>query len=277
MTEGACPHGKPPFIQTEGNMSMKKSGRILNRFVLLFGIACIAYYLGLGIAVRFGQSLQFLWLIAGLLCIGRYLYWRHVDKTGRYPNRKILRPLRAIFLVALCVFLAVQAAILAVGCAPAEPNLDYIVVLGAKVNGREPSGGLRNRIQVGIEYLSANPDTIAILSGGQGEDEEISEAQCMYERMVAAGIDPARLILEDQSTDTSENLRFSRELIPEGARVGLVTNNFHICRALALARGLGWENVTGVPVATTLLSLPHYLMREFCGVAYELVRGNLVF
>lgn len=257
---------------------MKKSGRILNIIVLIAGIAMIAYYLALGFAVRFGQSLQFLWLVAGLLCVGRFFYWRHVDLSGRYPNRRIVRALRMLFCAALAVFLIIEAAILGAGMVPAEPGLDLIIVLGAKVNGREPSGALRNRIQVTIEYLEENPDTIAILSGGQGPDEEISEARCMYENIVAAGIDPSRLILEDQSTDTSENLRFSREKMPEDVRsVGLVTNNFHICRALALARALGWEGTKGIPVATSLFSLPHYLMREFCGVAYETVRGNLVF
>lgn len=256
---------------------MKKSGRILNWCILLFGLACIAYYLALGFAVRFGQSLQFLWLIAGLLCIGRFLYWQHVYKSGKYPPKAPVRVLRILFCLALAFFLAVEGIILSGGLVPARPCLDYIVVLGAKVNGREPSGSLRNRIAVAVEYLEANPDTIAILSGGQGPDEEISEAQCMYENMLAAGVDPARLILEDRSTDTSENLRFSRPHIPEGASIGLVTNNFHIFRALALARAQGWEDTSGIPVATTMFSLPHYLMREFCGIAYETVRGNLAF
>lgn len=256
---------------------MKKSGRILNIIILIAGIAMIAYYLALGIAVRFGQSLQFLWLAGGILCIARFFYWLHVDISGKYPPRKPVRILRILFCIALAFFLAVEGVILAAGMIAPEPGLDYIIVLGAKVNGRVPSGSLHNRIQVGIQYLNANPDTTAILSGGQGPDEEISEAQCMYNLMTAAGIDPDRLIMEDQSTDTSENLRFSREHIPEGASVGLVTNNFHIFRALALAKGLGWENTKGIPVATTWLSLPHYMMREFVGVVYETVRGNLVF
>ena len=84
--------------------------------------------------------------------------------------------------------------------------------------------------------------------------------------------------MEEQSTDTSENLVFSRRLIPDDAEnIGLVTNNFHIFRALATARGLGWDNVHGVPVATTLFSMPHYLMREFVGVIYDTLRGNLAF
>ncbi len=257
---------------------MKKCGRIVNRLILLLGIAMIAYYLALGVFVRFGQSLQFLWLLGGFLCIARYLYWRQVEKSGRYPrHRKLLRALRILFCLALAFFLTVEGVILCGGMMEPEQGLDYIVVLGARVNGTVPSGSLRNRIRVGVEYLRDNPGAIAVLSGGQGSGEEISEARCMYENMLAAGIDPARLILEEQSTDTAANLRNSRALIPRGASVGLVTNNFHIFRALALARNQGWEDVHGVPVATTMLSLPHYLMREFVGVVYETVRGNLTF
>ena len=268
-----------PLILMERTFNfMHRAGRIVNRLILLLGIAMIAYYLALGIAVRFGQSLQLLWLLGGILCIARYLYWRRVEKSGKYPrHRKLLRALRILLCAALIFFLAVEGVILCGGMMEAEQGLNYIVVLGARVNGTVPSGSLRNRIRVGAEYLRDNPQTIAVLSGAQGSGEEISEARCMYDNMVAAGIDPARLILEEQSTDTAENLRNSRALIPEGASVGLVTNNFHIFRALALARNQGWTDVRGVPVATTMLSLPHYLMREFVGVVYETLRGNLTF
>ena len=257
---------------------MNKFSRIINFFILLAGIAMIGYFLALGIFVRFGQSLSELWLIGGILCIGRFFVWNYIYRTEKYPPKKPVVILRSLFCMALAFFLIMEGIILAGGIMPPKQGLDYIVVLGAKVNGREPSGALRNRIQVAKEYLEDNPATIAVLSGGQGSDEDISEAQCMYERLTAGGIDPARLIMEDQSTDTSENLVFSRALIPEDAEnIGLVTNNFHIFRALATARGLGWENVHGVPVATTMFSMPHYLMREFIGVLYDTMRGNLAF
>ena len=254
---------------------MKNNGKTVNFIVLLIGLALIAYYFILGFAVRFGQSLQFLWLLGGLLCIARFLYWRHAARCGKYPPRAIVYTLRALFCLALVFFLAVEGLILAAGFCDAPQELDYIVVLGARVDGDVPSGALRNRIQVAGEYLAANPETRAVLSGGQGSDENISEAQCMYDYLVAAGVDPARLIPEDRSTDTSENLRFSRAFIPEGASVGLVTNNFHIFRALALARSLDWPDVQGIPVATSALSFPHYYMREFVGVLFDGLRGNL--
>ena len=253
---------------------MTTAGRIVNFIVLALGLAMIAYYLALGIAVRFGQSLQYLWLLGGIACVARFAFWAWADHAGKVPSSTLLTVLRVLFLAAVVIFLIAEALILAPGLRTAPEGLDYIVVLGARVNGTEPSGALRNRIQVAASYLWDNPDAIAVLSGGQGEGEDMTEAQCMYENMIARGIDPARLILEDRSTDTSENLRYSRALVPEDASVGLVTNNFHMCRSLGLARGMNWET-EAVPVATSLFSLPHYLMREFIGVIYEFVRGNI--
>ena len=255
---------------------MKKTGRIVNSCILILGLAMIAYYIALGVAVRFGQSLQFLWLAVGLGCVARYAFWEWAYRRNPRLPMKLVWMLRIAVLALVSIFLICEAVILHAGFAPAPQALDYVVVLGAKVNGREPSGALRNRIQRAKEYLEENPDTIAVLSGGKGSDEDISEAQCMYENLAAGGIDPKRLILEDQSTDTSENLIFSRRLIPEDANVGLITNNFHIFRSLGLARGLNWD-VEGIPVATSLISFPHYLMREFIGLAYEIVQGNFGF
>ena len=251
-----------------------KASPVINILFLIAGIAMIVYYILLGVFVRFGQSLQFLWLAVGLLCVARFFFWL---KPKKFP-KGLLIFIRSCVGALVALFIAVEGIIL-FGCmmTPVQ-DLDCIIVLGARVNGREPSGALRNRIEVAGEYLEANPDTIAILSGGQGSDEEISEAQCMYENLTAMGIDPERLIMEDNSTDTSENMRFSRELIPEGAQnIGIVTNNFHIFRSLAIARAEGLENISGVPVPTSLLSYPHYMMREFIGVAWDFVRGNLAF
>ena len=254
-------------------MSGKDFCPIVNNCVLAAGIACILYYIGCGLFVRFGQSLLWIWPVAGVILIARYFLAR-AGIIAMIP-RGLLITARTCIALAAAFFLLVQGVIVSAMVTSPPSGLDYIVVLGARVNGRTPSGALRNRIQAAADYLAANPATRAVLSGGQGAGEEISEAQCMYDRLVAAGVDPARLTLEDRSTDTSENLRFSRPHIPEGASVGLVTNNFHIFRALALARGLGWQGVQGVPVATTAISFPHYFMREFVGVVYDGLRGNL--
>ncbi|MFR6589470.1 MAG: YdcF family protein [Gallintestinimicrobium sp.] len=93
------------------------------------------------------------------------------------------------------------------------------------------------RAASGIYLSDGKSGDACVLSGGQGSNEPVSEAQGMYDDLVKKGIDPKRLILEDQSTNTVENLRFSRKLIPrEVQKVGIVTSNFHVYRAC------GWQN-----------------------------------
>ena len=256
---------------------MTRGETIINNLFLIAGALMIANYLVLGVCVRFGQSLMFLWPLAGALCVGRYFFWRHAAAVGRLPAGAWFTALRIAVLALLAFFLAVEGFIFAGGLTKAPAGLDYIVVLGARVNPDGPSGALRNRVEVAVQYLRDNPDCIAVLSGGQGADEPESEADCMYRLMTEAGIAPERLLLEDKSTNTAENLRFSAGLVPEGAHVGLVTNNFHIFRALSLARGVGWEQVSPVPVATSPVSWPHYMMREFFGLMYDGLQGRLKF
>ena len=94
-----------------------------------------------------------------------------------------------------------------------RPDLDYIIVLGAHVAGTRLSKALLERTRRALRYLEENPETRAVLSGGQGQGEQISEAEAMYRYLTEHGIDGSRLILEDRSTNTKENLDFSLEKI----------------------------------------------------------------
>lgn len=156
---------------------------------------------------------------------------------------------------------------------------DYILVLGAKVNGTRPSLTLRERIDAAYEYLAKHPDTIAVLSGGQGADEGISEAQCMFHELTAMGIDPDRLWMEDKSTSTQENLQFSLALIEAqtGSRpmnIGLVSSEFHLYRAGLFAADCGL-NAIGIPAHTSWLSLQlNYYLREVAAVWKFMIFGG---
>ena len=190
----------------------------------------------------------------------------------------VRRVFYGVLTLALAVLISIEMFVIQEGMRSwsALPT-DAVVVLGAGVNGTTPSMALRTRLDAALDYLEQHPDIPAVLTGGQGYGEDITEAQCMYENMVAAGIDPARLSLEEQSTDTAENLRFSRALIPEGASVGLVTNNFHIFRALATARHVSALNFSGIPAPSTGYGFTHYAMREFFAVGAGLIKGELSF
>lgn len=257
---------------------MTKSARIFNTACLIAGVLSLLFYLLQGLIVRFGQSLLYAWLLLGLFLVGRYFLWRRAwerGETAPFPRWMVIAG-RGLIGLALAVFLFGESFILAAAFRPAPEGLDAVIVLGAKVNEDGPSGSLRERIETAADYLRRNPDTLAVASGGQGEDEPISEAECIFEGLTAAGIDPGRIRLEDRSLSTLENLRNSFALLPEGTEsVGLVTNEFHIFRSLALGRELGGYTLSGVPARSSIPGFIHYAMREFFASAVLLLEGHI--
>ena len=148
-----------------------------------------------------------------------------------------------------------------------------LIVLGCKVYGERPSIMLEERLKAAMKYLSANPKSACIVSGGQGADETISEAQCMYLYLTGNGIAAERIYLEDKSTTTRENLSFSYEIIKEqglNEKIAIATNNFHEYRAGWIADGIGLE-YGAVPGDTALWLLPTYYGRELLAILYEWV------
>lgn len=124
----------------------------------------------------------------------------------------------------------------------AEGSYDYAIILGAKVNGETPSLSLRYRLESAAEYAKQYPNVKFVLSGGQGKDEGISEAEAMYRYLIEQGVAKERLLLEDQSTSTYENLEFSQRMIPTVAGVTIVSSDYHLARAKFLAKRLGWDS-----------------------------------
>ena len=146
-----------------------------------------------------------------------------------------------------------------------DPEADYLIVLGCQVRGTVPSRMLRQRIDAAADYLRTYPDAIAIVSGGMGPGEDITEAQCMYDCLIAAGIEPERILMEDRATSTSENLRFSLELM-ESDSVAIVSNEFHLYRAGQMARQLGLSPAL-IPASTEYpILLASYTLREILAV-----------
>ncbi len=143
------------------------------------------------------------------------------------------------------------------------------------MRGDVPSKALMRRIQKAEEYLKENPGTIAVLSGGKGSGENISEAQAMYDCLVEAGIEEERLIKEDKSTSTVENLEFSAALIGKGGRIGIISQNFHIYRALKLAEHQGYQDVYGIAASSEPIYQPHFMVREAFAIMKEKLTGNI--
>ena len=160
-----------------------------------------------------------------------------------------------------------------------DKSCQYMVVLGAKVRDDGPSISLWDRIYGARNYLMEHPDVIAVVSGGQGPDEPMTEAQCMYDALVAMGISPDRIWLEDKASSTWENLNFSLNLIEEetGTRpteIGVLSSEYHLFRASLFAKACD-VGFIGIPAKTSRTSqLINHCMREVAGVWHYILLGG---
>lgn len=156
---------------------------------------------------------------------------------------------------------------------PSQSQTEYIIVLGCKINGTEPGIYLRSRLNKAKEYLDKHPESKAILSGGQGVDEDISEAQCMHNYLIQAGIDEERLIVEAASTSTFENFRNSVEILKSKGisinEITVVTNDFHEYRASEFAKKCGLATYS-YPCQTPWIGYVPFAVREVFAVVYQI-------
>ena len=157
-----------------------------------------------------------------------------------------------------------------------DQDVDWVIVLGAQVFEDRPSLVLKYRLDKAAEYLKSHPDTKCIVSGGKGPNEPFSEAHGMSRYLIEAGISEDRILLEEESMNTSENLENCLKMLPENCgKVGIVTNNFHIFRALRIAKKKGYEDVCGIVAPSKPFYLQTNLLREFVGVTKDLLYGNM--
>lgn len=192
----------------------------------------------------------------------------------RTPTR-IARKAVNILCAALLIYGAAATTAIAIGAYLPPEEDATLVVLGAEVKkSGKPSLILRTRIRVAEDYLRAHPEAKAVLSGGKGDDEAMSEAECMYTVMVSDGIEPERLYKEDRSTNTRENFAFSEKIIRENGlspNFAVATDGFHQLRARIIAAQLGLSGSIGTVTAhTKIWFLPTYVVREWFALPYQL-------
>lgn len=255
------------------NVSYRQErGITLHMIWMIVGILCVLYCLALAITGGTGTWFFLIWGIMGvaftLWGIFRGHIW-HVMPHWLHITAGTL------FLLMLAVFLFTEGCIISGFSKNTDKELDYIVVLGAQLKTTGPSRVLQYRLDTAYEYLTAHPDTKVIVSGGQGSNEPASEAQGMYDYLVKRGIEPGRIVLEDKSVNTEQNIRFSKEFLQADAdKVGIVSNNFHVFRAVKLAKAAGYRNVVGIAAPATAFYLPNNMLREFFGVVKDFLMGH---
>ncbi|MGN0400560.1 MAG: YdcF family protein [Blautia sp.] len=254
-------------------------------FVIL-GSLCILYFAGIVLYTGLSSLFPCIWAAGGLFFYGMALLLHFREKISFLAAFEIPVFIKYILGlgtgILLILFLTVEGCIFSGMLHEPSENLDYIIVLGAQVNGNRLSNSLLLRLERAEEYLEENPDTKAVLSGGKGKGENISEAQAMYVYLEKQGISRDRLILEDKSVNTNENLKFSLEILDQIEKgkarekfIGIVTNGFHVYRGVSIGKKQGCTYLEGIPARSNRFLQVNYLVREFFGIIKDKAAGNI--
>jgi uncharacterized SAM-binding protein YcdF (DUF218 family) len=196
-------------------------------------------------------------------------------KTERYKKNvkfynKVGKVFLGLFIVWFITFVVIVTVILTSAVSQKNEKVDSVIVLGAGLKGRTPSLVLKERLDYAVDYLNRNTDAISIVSGGQGIGETITEAEGMKRYLVDHGISESKIIKEEKSTSTFENMIFSKKLYEETIgkkldKVMIITNDFHMFRSKHLARRAGLEPY-GISSRTPWYMYPNVLLREYLAV-----------
>lgn len=237
----------------------------MNVFLIVLGVALSALF----VLPMFENVFNF-GTAAGLtlgiipVCLGIF---------GKSESDEAFKTAVFLYLFVLIILTAVCVSIFVTGRGKSG-KASAVIVLGCRVKGDKPSLALRKRIEKAYEFLINNKKAVAVLSGGKGDDEDISEAQCMFSQLCDMGISPKRLICEDKSVNTDENIRFSEKILAEkgiGGRVAVVTSEYHQIRAGLICKRYRL-NAFPVSSKTKASHLPTFLLREAFALPGELLR-----
>lgn len=242
--------------------------------LIILILLCMGYYL---VAASYaGVSSTFLWFWLVLaICLSIIVVLIFIDKKYNWLLKVpgiIKISCIVVFILGITIFITMEYLVLSKMKSKGKNNLEYIIVLGAQVRGERVTKSLAKRLDASYEYLIENPNTLVICSGGQGQGEDISEALAMKRYLINKGVSADRIIMEDKSKNTFENLKFSLDLIGnDNSSIAVVTNNFHIYRAMHLAKCVGFKDVSGIAAESDNKLLPNYLVREGFALFKDLI------
>lgn len=245
---------------------------------LLVSMLCLAYFAVCCAASGAGNLFNYVWLFGAVAC-GAVFVAVHGDRCAWFVLPHWLKAGFVVLFSIGCLYFAAMEALVVSGLwADADDGADYVIVLGAHVKGDVVSGTLKKRLDVAYDYAvrPENSNAVIIVTGGQGKGENLPEGDAMKAYLVDRGIAADRILVENTSVNTDENLDNSIELYigDRASRVVVVSSNFHIYRALRLARAKGLSVCQGLAAPTEHVLLPNYMVREAVGITKEMVFGN---
>lgn len=243
---------------------MKKLEKIC---YILAGVCLIlgALMLTMFTAVRFTGFLLCC-TAAALVLFALLTRWKEKYPWALWCRRFFLGLLTAGFVL----FAVLEVRVLSWARTDHDTPVAAVIVLGAGVNGTEPSLSLLTRLEAALAYIQDKPDVPIIVSGSQGRGEDVSEARCMAGWLTARGVPLERIILEEQATNTEENIRYSLELLEErgiAGNIAVVSSDYHLCRAAMYLGGDMVPVAARMPARYWPLTVNYYIREAFGLVA----------
>lgn len=243
---------------------------------VILGIILIVYIIDINLIS--GTKIAF---SVPLVLLGIILILYHFTKVKITKNKFLFKGFKLIkifLLIASICFFALEAIII-IYPKYSHKNADYVLVLGAGLtSGKTPSLILQDRLDAAMKYIKENPKAYLVLSGGQGDDEDLPESQAMKRYLTDKGISENKIIIEDKSRNTNENFKYSKEKIEEHSKklldqvyVKIVTTDFHAFRSSILAKKNGYVNFDNYSSTTVWYLIPVTYTRE----AFAIVKSVL--
>lgn len=237
--------------------------------MILFFVAAVFALYFITVAIYTGMESKFhlVWLfLAVMTALFGLIAELSTKGLVRIPDMlKLL--FTAIWLVLLLLIIGIVMRIVSVGKTVPEPGAACIIVLGVHVNGTHISRALQNRLDTAFDYIKNSPDTLCFLSGARGPGEDITEAKAMQSYLVQRGISPEKLILEEGSFNTEENIVNCRAMAElDDQPVIVVTNRFHLFRAISICKKQGMKQVQGLAAKDHPIMIPTYYLREVMAI-----------
>lgn len=248
----------------------------MNKIIVALGIFFIIYYFILTAVmgpIVFSKCL----LYFGILLISFLFVYKKYKNNVRF--KKLLRIIKPFIIFGLIFFIAIEFVIAGYAFEKNTDDNDYLIILGAGLRGETMTMTLRQRMEDSYYYLNNHDNwKYVVVSGGMGPGESISEAEAMERYLISKGIDESRIIKEDKSTSTYENLLFSKLLIEKHSDknidevdVKLATSNFHSLRTYLLAKNIGYKNITSYGCRINPIFIPTYYIREFFAIVKTVI------
>ena len=265
-------------------------------------IICLVYYGVILLYAGFSVSYSWIWLAGagffGLVLLGEWYRRRNPKKVPLWTSVSLYTFLAA----SLAIFLIVESLMFWGTAGGGSENMDYVIVLGARIGEGRISNSLRARLDRAIEYSQNNPGTIFILSGGQSPGEPSAESQVMYDYLLYNGVPAQRMVMETVSTSTVENIAYSKVMLDQmeqrrreelqnkgpavapgpflqveekPVQVGVLTSNYHLFRAKRTAEKWGISNIHGIAARSDWILFPHFCVRECIAILKDKLMGNM--